>query len=151
MTCKNKQHRAMHNQHFSNQRSQQQWYFPITHKQNFIFSRRADLPPQCYHNTKHTRTQSPVINHDKDAATITQPSPGQYKKQRITIWHGKATTMTKPPLWQNHYQWQRHQHKAMTEPTWWQKMKTSSDIFKMVQLCILLSIAVKCQPPSHTK
>ena len=93
----------MHNQHFANQRSQQQCSFPITHQQNFLFANRADLPPQSYHNIKHTRTQSIVINHDKDAKTITQPSPGQLNTQKINhmTWqrhhNDKATTTTKPP------------------------------------------------------
>ncbi len=72
-----------------------------------MFTSRADLPPQSYHNIKHTRTQSPETNLDNDETTITQPSPGQLNKQRINhmTWHShhntKPPTMTKALMQSN--------------------------------------------------
>ncbi len=61
------------------------------------FSSRANLPPKSYQSTKQTRTESPVINHDKTTTAMTLPSPHQLNKQRV-----------------NHMTWQNHHNNNTT-------------------------------------
>ncbi len=62
-TCHNKQHRAMHNQPFANQRSQQQWSNPMTHRQKLSFSKQREP----------TTTKLPKYQTNQDRVTSNQP------------------------------------------------------------------------------